>query len=83
MGRRRKAKEVEAPVDQNERATVGANGRFDPEKTQGFVDRIENLHADIATRMAEALNDCRAIHGDIKIVYQEAKDEAGIPKKPF
>lgn len=80
MGRKRKA--VDVDEDQpNERATEGANGRYDAEKTQGFVDRIENLHADIATIMSKALNACRAVHGDIKIVYQEAKDEAGIPKK--
>jgi uncharacterized protein (UPF0335 family) len=78
MGRKRKAGDVDE--EPNERATEGANGRFDTEKTQGFVERIENLHADIASIMGEALNACRAVHGDIKIVYQEAKDEAGIPK---
>lgn len=80
MGRRKKAKEVEPPIDQNERVAVGGNG-FDRDETQGFVDRIENLHADIATIMSEAMTRCRAVHEDLKIVYQEAKDEAGLPKK--
>jgi len=61
-------------------APAKSNG-FEPAKTRGFVDRIENLLADIATRMAETRNDCKAIHADIKGIYQEAKDEAGIPKK--
>ena len=80
MARRRKGVDVNAD-EPNERATAGANGRYDEEKTKSFVDRIENLHADIASIMGEALNQCRAVHTDIKIVYQEAKDEAGLPKK--
>jgi len=63
--------------------TNGSNERqgFDKSQVKSFVERIESLHADIATEMAEALNRCKAIHGDIKLVYDEAKDTAGIPKK--
>jgi len=44
----------------------------------GFVDRIENLHGDLATLRAEYMNDCKALREDIKSVYGEAKD-ADIP----
>lgn len=76
MGRRKKQTDGEATPA----APKHGNG-FDPDKCKSFVDRIESLHADIASEMSAALNACKQIHGDIKIVYQEAKDEAGIPKK--
>lgn len=77
MGRRKKQTDIEDAIKD---ATPRTNG-FDPDKLQNYLERIESLHADIATEMATALNACRQIHGDIKQVYQEAKDEAGVPKK--
>lgn len=77
--RRKKQGDIEEAIEQ---ATPkpGGNG-FDPALTQNFVERIENLHDEIASIMMNALTECKAVHADIKIVYQEAKDEAGIPKK--
>lgn len=82
MGRPKgsKNKPKEADGGGETRARVGSNG-FDPQKVQGFVARIESLHADIASIMGKAMSDCKSVHEDIKIVYDEAKDEAGIPKK--
>ena len=63
-------------------ATAPSHGNgFDPSKVQSFVARIESLHADIASIMGKAMGDCKQVHGDIKLVYDEAKDEAGISKK--
>ncbi len=78
MARKKKQTDIEDAIADTKPART--NG-FDPGKVQGYVERIESLHADIATEMATALNACRQIHGDIKQVYQEAKDEAGVPKK--
>lgn len=82
MGRKRKPKQTELEDATEEKAAPapGGNG-FDRDKTTGFVERIENLHADITAIMMEALSQCKSVHGDIAIVYQEAKDGAGIPKK--
>ena len=74
MGRRKKT-EVEPAIK-----PARTNG-FDPAKVQSYVDRVETLHADIASIMGKAMNECRAVHGDIKIVLDEAKDTDGIPKK--
>lgn len=60
-------------------AAFRGNG-FDPQIAQGFVDRIENLYADIATEKSEFMTRCKVIHGDVKEVLTEAKN-AGIPKK--
>lgn len=59
---------------------VVGNG-FDPKHVKNAVGRIEILKADIASIMASAMEDCRQVHLEIKEVYQEAKDEHGIPKK--
>jgi uncharacterized protein (UPF0335 family) len=61
-------------------ARPAGNG-FDSAKVQSYTDRIESLHADIASIMSAAMNECKSVHGDIKLVYDEAKAEAGIPKK--
>jgi len=57
-----------------------SNG-YDPEKVKNYVDQIESLHADIASIMGAALNECKQVHSDIKLVLDEAKDNDGIPKK--
>lgn len=57
-----------------------SNG-YNAEKVKNYVERIEALHADIASIMGAALNECKQVHGDIKIVLDEAKDSDGIPKK--
>ncbi len=67
----------------------GSSSSSEPAKTNGYdrdavesyVARLEVCHDDIATIMAEAMNKCRAIHTDMKDIYQEAKDNHGVPKK--
>lgn len=76
MGRRKKQTDLEDAIE----AKPPSNG-YDAAKTKSFVSRIENLHAEIATIMGTALNECKTVHADIKLVYDEAKEEAGIPKK--
>jgi len=81
-GRVRKPKEEKAPepgAEGNGVAAFRGNG-FDPAIAKGFVDRIENLYADIATEKSEFMTRCKVIHSDIKEVLTEAKN-AGIPKK--
>lgn len=58
-----------------------AGNGFDPKHVKNAVDRIESLKFDIASIMGQAMMRCREVHQDIKHVYQEAKDEHGIPKK--
>lgn len=53
---------------------------FDPEKVRSFVWRIESLKDDIASIMERAMQECKQVHSDIRLVYDEAKDEAGIPR---
>jgi uncharacterized protein (UPF0335 family) len=61
--------------------TINTTGNgFDPDKVKNFVTRIENLHADIASIMGKAMQECKTVQEDIKSVYAEAKDD-GIPKK--
>lgn len=72
---RRKKSEAESPP------AAGGNSSFKPDQVKSYVARIENLHADISKIMMGALSECKAVHGDIKEVYQEAKDEVGLPKK--
>jgi uncharacterized protein (UPF0335 family) len=66
---------------QDGQAAPGKSNAFDPKHVRFAVESIESLKADIATVMAEALNECRSIHQQIKHVYQDAKGEHGIPKK--
>lgn len=77
MGRRKKM-DVEEPIAAPRPA--GSNG-FNPEKTKAYVERVERLNDDITSIMLTALSKCKEVHGDIKIVYDEAKDTDGIPKK--
>lgn len=56
-----------------------SNG-YEPKHVRSAVERIENLQDDIASIMSEAMNKCKAVHADIKIVLDEAKKEHGIPK---
>lgn len=48
---------------------------YDPEKTQSYVSRIENLHADLDSERGKYMAACRPVHDDIKEVYAEAKEE--------
>lgn len=74
--KRKQTEEAAAPTA----PTPGGNG-FDRAKTQSFVERIESLMADKRSVMMTAVSKCGAIQGDIKLVYDEAKDETGLPKK--
>lgn len=60
-------------------AEAGHNG-FEPETVKGFVARIERLHKDIASEKGSYAQAIGVIRGDIKEIFDEAKD-AGIPKK--
>lgn len=73
------AKKAKAESEGHGVAAIRGNG-YDPEKVKGYVSRIQNLHADLASRQSEYMTDCKVIRGDIKEVLDEAKD-AGIPKK--
>lgn len=77
MARRKKQVDLEEAIEKDVAKTNG----YDKEKTKNFVARIESLHADIASIMGSALNECKGVHADIKLVYDEAKEIAGIPKK--
>jgi uncharacterized protein (UPF0335 family) len=59
-------------------AGVGHNGL--PEKGKEFVQRVENLNADLATEKSEYMTRCKGIREDIKEVLSEAAD-AGITRK--
>lgn len=75
----KKEKEPEPGEGGNGVAAFRGNG-FDPQIAGPFVDRVENLNADIGKLKSAFLLDCKALHADIKEVMTEAKN-AGIPKK--
>ena len=77
MARRAKAKTENGEATGVE--AIRGNG-FDSEMTKGFLDRILNLHSDLLSEQSEYMLHCKAIRGDMTIVYDEAKDK-GIPKK--
>lgn len=52
----------------------------DPEKLKSFIDRIDNLTADLESEKGSYMSRCKVIREDIKVVKQEASD-AGIPKR--
>jgi uncharacterized protein (UPF0335 family) len=82
MARRvKKDKEPEPGEGGSGVAAFRGNG-FDPDIAKGFVDRIENLHGDLASEKGEFMARCKVIQADIKEVLTEAKN-AGIPKKPL
>lgn len=76
---KRAKKEKEAGEDGAGVSAFRGNG-FDPAIAQGFVQRVENLHSNLATEKSEFMTRCKVIHSDIKEVMTEAKN-AGIPKK--
>lgn len=56
------------------RKTFAKTNGYDPEKLGSYVSRIFNLKDELATKSGE-------IRNDIKEVYTEAADRAGIPTK--
>lgn len=76
---KRVKKEEQEPEDGHGVSAFRGNG-FDPDKVLNFVERIENLHQDLAVKKGEFMSECRLIHDDVKEVLKEAKN-AGIPKK--
>jgi uncharacterized protein (UPF0335 family) len=72
-------KPVDGKTDGHGVSALRGNG-YDPEAVKAFVSRIENLNGDLATEKSEFMTRCKVIHGDLKVVYDEAKD-TGIPKK--
>jgi uncharacterized protein (UPF0335 family) len=62
-----------------EGASAGTNVP-DGEKILGFIERVENLEADIASETGEFMARVKVIKGDIKEVLKEAK-ESGLNKK--
>lgn len=77
MPRKPKQTNLEDKIDETQRQSNG----FDKDKTASFVNRIENLYADIDVLKSDFMLKCKGIHGDVREVVQEAKDVAGIPKK--
>lgn len=53
---------------------------FDPEKTRSFVERIEELQAEIDDIMAKAKDEAAPLREDIGEVKKEAH-ESGLPRK--
>lgn len=49
-------------------------------KAAPFLQRIENLHADLESKKGSYMAECKTVREDIKLVYGEAK-EAGVPAK--
>ena len=60
--------------------TAGKSSSFDPTKAKDFVDRIENLNADILSEQGTYMAKVKSIKEDIGVIFDEAKT-AGIPKK--
>jgi uncharacterized protein (UPF0335 family) len=44
------------------------------EAAKPFVERIENLHADLESKRGAYMAECKVVREDIKLVYIEAKD---------
>lgn len=62
-----------------EAATPKSNG-YDRDQLKSYLDRIDNVHAEIASTMGAAMRECKTLRDDIKDIYAEAKDK-GIPMK--
>lgn len=60
--------------------TARTSNGFDPEKTQSFVDRIEELDRLKASKHAAYMAECAEINEDKNDVFEEAKS-AGLPVK--
>ena len=58
----------------------GKTNGYDEEQVKSYVDRIEALNAEKASIMGKALNDCKCVNEDVKLVLDEAKAD-GINKK--
>ena len=59
-----------------------AGNKIDPDVADRYVQRIEQLHDDIATLQAENAERCQNIREDVKEVYHDAR-EAGLAIKPL
>jgi uncharacterized protein (UPF0335 family) len=59
-----------------------AGNKIDPDIADNYVQRIEQLHDDIATLQAENAERCQNIREDIKEVYHDAR-AAGLAPKPL
>jgi uncharacterized protein (UPF0335 family) len=73
------AKGVSKPKDGEEAQTHGSNVP-DGAKILEFVQRVENLDQELASKKGEFMQECKVIAGDKKEVYSEAK-AAGLNKK--
>lgn len=60
--------------------TPGTTNGFDSQKTKSYVDRIENIEAEIASERGKFMARCKELRKDISDVLDEAKSD-GIPKK--
>lgn len=79
LARRAKAEKATDGGEPTGVEAIRGNG-FDPTMTAEFLDRIMNLHGDLATEQSKYMLECKTIRGDMAVVYDEAKDK-GIPKK--
>jgi len=59
-----------------------AGNKIDPDVADRYVQRIEQLHDDIATLQAENAERCQNIREDVKEVYHDVF-EAGLAPKPL
>lgn len=79
MARRAKRETATDGGDTSGVEAIRGNG-FDPDMVTAFVERILNLHGDLATEQSKYMLECKTIRADMTIVYDEAKDK-GVPKK--
>ena len=70
------AKKAAAKVAKQSNST----NTIDPALTKSFVERVENLHADLDSEREAYMAKCKVIREDITEVYAEAKAE-GLSKK--
>ena len=61
-------------------AKPAGNG-YDPEQVKQVVKSCEELDAEIATIMSEAMLACKDKHSEKKDIIDDAKKSYGIPKK--
>jgi hypothetical protein len=59
----------------------GTNG-FNPDKLQGFIDRVQSCQGEIDRIMEKAKEECLPHREDIEAIKKEAAEQ-GMPKRPF
>ena len=69
-----------ADNDNDER---GLTNGYDSDAVKGYVEKIEGYLDDIESERGSFMARCKTIRTNIAHVVQEARDQAGIPKREF